>query len=449
MPAKVIMNLSHLDSTPVTAVMVKEWTRKDPVLSQVVRLLEEGWPEGVTSEALAPYYNRRNELSLQDGCVLWGARVVIPPPGRENLLEELHETHPGCSRMKSLARCFVYWPGIDKDIEGIVSNCVPCQENRNQPASVIHPWQWPEKPWSRVHADFAGPFMGSMFLIIIDAHSKWIDVYPMNKITTEATIEELRTCFTNNGIPDYLVTDNGPSFKSEAFEKFMEVNGIIHLTSAPYHPESNGLAERAVQVFKSCMKKIQGGSLRARVNKFLLRYRVTPQTTTGRAPCVMLNKRSLKCKLDLVRPNLQPKIMMKQGQQKTNHDKSAEERSFVEGDTVFYKNFTGHGPKHRQGVIEESLGTKGYIIRDVGEDKVVRRHMDHIAKSGQAVTPQKTASPGRIVPSVEPGGYCAQSPGLPVISLPVSENVESSPDQQLRSGRPNKGIPAKRLIETI
>ena len=139
--------------------------------------------------------------------------------------------------------------------------------------------------------------------------------------------------------------------------------------------------------------------------------------------------------------------MIKQGQQKTNHDKSADERSFVEGDTVFYKNFTGHGPKNRQGVVEENLGTKGYIIRDVGEDKVVRRHMDHIVKSGQTVSPHKTASPGRNVPSVEPGGYCAQSPGPPVFTSPVPETVVPPP--VIRSGRANKGKPAERLIETI
>ena len=89
-PADVVLTLEQLDTTTITSAMVREWTRKDPVLAQVVRLLEEGWPDTVKSEELSPYYHRRTELSLQDGCVLWGARVLIPAPGRAGILQELH-----------------------------------------------------------------------------------------------------------------------------------------------------------------------------------------------------------------------------------------------------------------------------------------------------------------------------------------------------------------------
>ena len=80
-PADAVLTLEHLDTTPIISAMMREWTHKDPVLAQVVRLLEEGWPNTVKSEELLPYYHRRMELSLQNGCVLWGARVLIPAPG--------------------------------------------------------------------------------------------------------------------------------------------------------------------------------------------------------------------------------------------------------------------------------------------------------------------------------------------------------------------------------
>ena len=86
-PADVVLTLEQLDTTIITSAMVREWTRKDPVLAQVVRLLEEGWPDTVKSEELSPYYHRRTELSLQDGCVLWGAHVLIPAPGRASILQ--------------------------------------------------------------------------------------------------------------------------------------------------------------------------------------------------------------------------------------------------------------------------------------------------------------------------------------------------------------------------
>ena len=203
-PANMILTLGRLDTTTITSAMMREWTCKNLVLAQVVRLLEEGWPDTVKSEELSPYYHRHTELSLQDGCVLWGARVLVPTPRRAGILQELHVTHPGVSRMKPLARSYVYWPGIDKDIDRLVSDCSTCQEHRNVPQSTeLHPWEWPDKPWSRLHADF------------VDAHSKWMDIYMMSSITTEATIGNLKASFSTHGLLDVLVTDNGPSFKSE------------------------------------------------------------------------------------------------------------------------------------------------------------------------------------------------------------------------------------------
>ena len=313
MPADAVLTLEHLDTTPIISAMMREWTRKDPVLAQVVRLLEERWPDTVKSEELLPYYHQRTELSLQDGCVLWGTRVLIPAPGRADILQELHVTHPGMSRMKALARSYMYWPGIDKDIERLVSDCATCQEHRNVPPSTeLHPWEWPDKPWSRLHADFAGPFLGHMFLILVDSHSKWMDIYTMSSITSEATIGNLKASFSTHGLPDVLVTDNGPSFKSESFRQFVSLNGIQHLMSALYHPASNGLAERAVQTFKKSMKKLSGGSVQDRVNRFLFRYRVTPQSRTGHSPAELLFNRRIKCPLDLPRPDLKWKICEKQ-----------------------------------------------------------------------------------------------------------------------------------------
>ncbi len=158
-----------------------EWTSKDPTLSQVQRFLLSGWPAKPPDKEFTPYFNKKNELSLQDGCILWGTRVVVPPPGRKGVLEELHETHPGISKMKCLARCYIWWPLMDSEIENLVRSCVTCQESRPSPAAApLHPWVWPEKPWSHLHLDFAGSYLGSikgsMYLVLVDAHSKWMEV---------------------------------------------------------------------------------------------------------------------------------------------------------------------------------------------------------------------------------------------------------------------------------
>ena len=118
--------------------------------------------------------------------------MVVPPQGRLAVLNELHSTHPGCSKMKSLARCYIWWPKMDSEIEQIVKQCQVHQESRpSPPVAPLHPWEWPSKPWSRLHLDFAGPFLDKNFLVLVDAHSKWMDVEIMTSITSSKTIEKL------------------------------------------------------------------------------------------------------------------------------------------------------------------------------------------------------------------------------------------------------------------
>lgn len=118
--------------------------------------------------------------------------------------------------------------------------------------------------------DYAGPFFGKMFLILVDAHSKWIDAYPVNSATTATTLECLRNSFSTHGIPEMMVSDNAQCFVSEAGKEFMSRNGIKHVTSALYHPSSNGLAERAMQTFKELIKKVLGILLKPRCTELCL-----------------------------------------------------------------------------------------------------------------------------------------------------------------------------------
>ena len=132
------------------------------------------------------------------------------------MVTELHETHLGIVKMKELARSYVWWPKMSADLEAKVQQCVTCQESRPNPASaLLHPWEWPSIPWSRLHLDYAGPFQGHMFLVLIDAHSKWLDVLPVSTATSTNTIDKLRQVFSTHGLPEKIVTDNGPQFTSE------------------------------------------------------------------------------------------------------------------------------------------------------------------------------------------------------------------------------------------
>ena len=135
---------------------------------------------------------------MEDECVMWGTRVIVPKQLQSAILDELHVGHPGIVWMKELSRSHVWWPHLDQELEKRARECESCQEGRKAPtAAPLHPWNWPTKPWARVHLDFAGPFLDKMFLVIVDAHSKWPEVLEMHCTTAEKTIETLRSvCYT-------------------------------------------------------------------------------------------------------------------------------------------------------------------------------------------------------------------------------------------------------------
>ena len=130
------------------------------------------------------------KLTVEDGCLLWGGRVIIPQSLKEVVKAELHKEHLGISKMKALARGHVWWAGMDKELEALVKSCAECAEVKQAPAKApLFPWHWPSRPWQRIHLDFASPFMDKSFLIVIDAYSKWAEVIVMPQTTTVRTIE--------------------------------------------------------------------------------------------------------------------------------------------------------------------------------------------------------------------------------------------------------------------
>ena len=284
--------------------------------------------------------------------------MIVPESCRKAVLIELHTSHPGIVRMKSLVRLHVWWPSLDKDIEQMVRDCLSCQRVRNNPpTTLLHPWSWPEGPWKRIHVDFAGPFYGSMYMVVVDAHSKWLEVFPMTTTTTEKTLEVLRNLFASYGLPEQLVSDNGPQFTSHKFELCMKANGIKHIRTSPYHPASNGEVERFVQTFKQAMQagKSDTGSLNVKLARFLLTYRSTPSTTTGVTPAELFLKRPLRTRLDLLRPSLQSHMRMKQADQKRLHDAHSKFRAFEVGQSVLVRNLR-EGPKWLTGTVLEQTG---------------------------------------------------------------------------------------------
>ncbi|XP_029139104.1 uncharacterized protein K02A2.6-like, partial [Protobothrops mucrosquamatus] len=257
-PAVHILSIQELPECPLNARDVAAETATDHTLKHVLPWVLSGWPDRCPAEDFQCFWVKRHELSTFNGCLLWGSRVVIPASLRARILISLHEGHPGIVRMKALARSHLWWPGIDQAIESQVHGCHACQQSRPEmPQAPVHRWEETHTPWSRIHVDYAGPFQGQFFLVVVDSHSKWLEVVPVSSTTAAKTIQVLRNIFAAHGLPDVLVSDNGPQFTSAEFQGFLRTNMIHHAASAPFHPSTNGLAERMVRVTKDALKKLR------------------------------------------------------------------------------------------------------------------------------------------------------------------------------------------------
>ncbi|XP_046559854.1 uncharacterized protein K02A2.6-like [Haliotis rubra] len=373
---ELVLLLSQVDEDlPITAQAVARATDNDKLLHQVQQLTLEGWPEEPdhVSQELKPFYQRRLELTVEQGVVMWGTRVLIPTIYREALLNELHNEHSGMVHMKSVVRGIIWWPYLDRDIENLVRGCLDCQEEANHPVSVVPtPWKWPSSPWTRLHIDFAGPFIGHSFLVIVDAHSKWLEIYQMRSTTATITIKHLRRLFATFGLPLHIVSDNGTQFTCQEFQTFLRRNKIRHTTTAPAHPATNGQAERAVASFKQAMKKMknQDGDIGDKLLRFLFSYRTTPHSSTGKTPAELLMKRTLRTRLSALRPAMENDMSVKEDP----HDNAP--RYFDVGQAVFVRNYGVYGARWLIGTIVERLGDRNYQV-SVGS-QVWKRHVDQI-----------------------------------------------------------------------
>lgn len=369
-----VLEIESIETLPVTVKIVAAETKKDQTVKRLMRSLEQG----KICDKKDRFSVNQEEFTLQQGCLMRNSRVYIPRSLRSEIMRELHAAHFGISRMKSLARTYCWWSGMDNDIENLVKNCPNCQLNRHNPPKVeTHLWQKAKKPFERVHIDFAGPLQdGSYFLIIVDAFSKWMEVEIMRSTTTTCTIERLRRYFSTYGIPLYLVSDNGPQFTSEEFSRFLVDNGIFHKRSAPYHPATNGQAERSIQTIKQKIKAIRYRSvseLEKCLRQILMQYRITKHASTEKTPAELVFGRQMRSLFDLMVPN--------ENECESVSEPMKEVRSLVTNQRVSARNYTAGGEKWKFGKIERKLGRLHYLIR-MDDGNVWKRHIDQIRPIG-------------------------------------------------------------------
>ena len=326
-------------------------------------------------------------------------------------------------KMKYLARTAVYWPGIDADISDLCQRCTPCAEHRNLPNKApVHPWIPAELPWSRIHVDHAINFMGSNWFVIVDAYSKYPCVYATSSTSTKSTTDLLDDACAHFGYPHTIVSDNATTFTSEEFKSWCAERGITHLSGAPYHPQTNGAAERLVQTFKQALRKSKG-PVRAALSLFLMQYRRTP-LPSGSSPSELLIGRQIRAKIDTIRP-LPPTIPTI-----TERD-TPPQRQYQTGSAV-YALYCGprrsEDPRWVAAVVIIRLGTRTVSVRVHPRGPVWKRHIDQLrprygaSEDSETEMSEETSTDSQTAPSAT-----APSATPPSATTPTQSGVGSTP----------------------
>lgn len=424
--------LHQIQQLPVRAENIACETRKDVSLGKIMQLLEAG-----RDLARAGYKSPESKYTLTANCLLFEHRVVIPTVFRQAILNDLHVAHLGVVKMKSLARSFVYWPGIDSDIEQAVRSCKDCaRQGPTPPKFNSHHWEYPNGPWERIHIDYAGPVADTMLLIIVDAYSKWVEVKHTTSTTAAATINILDELFSAYGVPTTVVSDNGPQFSAVEFKDFLRVSGVkFHKLSAPYHPATNGQAERYVQTVKQALKAMNTTktTLKLNINEFLRQYRKVAHSETGEAPAKLFLGRNIRTRLDLVRPlDTQSRITEKQ-----RAGFNSMFRILNPGENVYFISGNTRMDKWIPGIILQRIGDLHYRISYNGTS--IKRHIDQIKRFhvndnniGTTTTPTEMASAPPTAPTQQNKSSYMQDEGTSR-KLHFYEDAMTSSRQQSES----------------
>ena len=290
---------------PATDAKIKEIVRAqdDDVACQKIKLFcQSGWPnKSELDSALKPYVIVKNELSIVNGILHKGQRIVIPP---KLLLNRQHSGHQGISKCRQIAQQYVWWPGIGNALKNTILECPICCQYRLPGTEPLIPTEMPSQPWQKVAADLF-EWRKSQYLLVVDYYSRFIEISKLSATSSPQVITHLKSIFARHGILQTVLSDNGPQYSSDQFAMFSQQYGFTHITSSPEYPQATGEAERAVRTIKELLSKNQCPN--GDMYLALLAYRSTP-IANGYSPSELLMGRKLRTTLPILPQQLQPKL---------------------------------------------------------------------------------------------------------------------------------------------
>ncbi|XP_015747378.1 PREDICTED: uncharacterized protein K02A2.6-like [Acropora digitifera] len=243
----------------VTLQEVKDATAADETLQNLARVItNQRWHE--VGKDVSQYQQIKLELSISNGVILRGTRIVVPEKLQSQMVMLAHSGHQGIVKTKRFLRESVWFPGIDKKVEELVKGCVPCQATNHDPKPASESLQMsplPQGPSQELSMDFCGPFPNGDYLLVVTDDFSWFpEVEILRSTSAKAVIPHLDSILARQGIAELVRIDNGPPFNSESFQIFAIQLGFKHRRITPVWPRANGEAERFMKTLEKAVRTI-------------------------------------------------------------------------------------------------------------------------------------------------------------------------------------------------
>ncbi|CAH2091003.1 unnamed protein product [Euphydryas editha] len=377
----------HIPMSDERKAIFRNETYNDPVLSKLCSYFYHGWPSKLNKDIYKHYAKLKEQLYVQDGFLFYCNRIVVPQKLKSYVIGLVHDGHIGINKRVSKARQLFYWPGLSDDIQNFVSKCRTCEKFRS--ANVHEPMlphKIPKYRYYKVGMDIM-EYAGKSYLIIIDYLSHWLEIRPLNNKNSKSVIDSMQEVFTRFGYPVEIIADNNP-FKSFDCLEYYKCKDINLITSSPYYPRSNGLAEKAVNISKNIIKKALEDGRDYR--DYLMCYNNSPLSGLSVSPSQILNSRNVRSNVPSCMSYLEPRIVtnihkllsLKQSVTKAYHDKSAKKNEvrYKPGDKIVY--CTEKDKVWRKGVVvKKCKEPRSYLISRGSNTRPFRRNSYHLRKS--------------------------------------------------------------------
>ena len=379
----------HLNASPTRVEQIQTETAKDPILSSLKSFINHGWPDKRADcpSHLYGYWNYRDELTVANGLILKGTRIIIPKSLQPEVLVQLHYAHQGVEKCKLRAKGSVFWANINADIENMIKGCSPCQHNQHvNVKEPLTPHDIPPKPWHTLGSDLFF-WNNESYLLVSDYLSKFPVIRKLCNIQSNTVIAHMKSIFEEHGIPSKLVTGNDTQFTSSSFAEFRKSYGFEHVTTSPYYSQANGFIERNVQTVKNLLQKCKESG--SDPHLAMLCLQTTPIDHHLPSPAEMLNSRVYQSNLPSVSQStlfptkdgeINDKLQARQDLQKFYYDKSSKELPEVyPGDSVRILDPFSH--KWEPGVVKDKTQTPKSYVLDMPSGNTLKRNRRHIRPS--------------------------------------------------------------------